>query len=141
MQNCLYYARLFQLFLTPWTLQSIEISKPKNTAVGSLSLLQGSNPGLTHCKQILYQLNHKGSLRMLKWIAYPFASRFPTEESKWGLLHCRWILYQLSYQGSPIQSNNSLSDSYGIFIIINYYTFFTVNIQKLIAQINHRSWV
>ena len=41
--------------------------KPKNTGVGSLSLLQwifstqGSNPGLLHCSQILYQLSYKGS--------------------------------------------------------------------------------
>ena len=39
--------------------------KPKNTGGGSLSLLQrifptqGSNPGLPHCRQILYQLSHK----------------------------------------------------------------------------------
>ena len=37
--------------------------KPKNTGVGSLSLLQGIfptqglNPGLLHCRQILYQLS------------------------------------------------------------------------------------
>ena len=42
--------------------------KPKNTGVGSLSLLQGIfptqelNPGLLHCRRILYQLSHKGSL-------------------------------------------------------------------------------
>ena len=36
--------------------------------IGSLSLFQeifptqGSNPGLPHCRQILYQLSHKGSL-------------------------------------------------------------------------------
>ena len=41
--------------------------RPKNTGVGSLSLLQGifptqgSNPGLPYCRQILYQLSHKGS--------------------------------------------------------------------------------
>ena len=41
--------------------------KPKNTGVGSLSLLQGIfptqglNPGLPQCSQILYQLSHKGS--------------------------------------------------------------------------------
>ena len=41
----------------------------QNTGVGSLSLLQGifptqgSNPGLPHCGQILYQLSHKGSLK------------------------------------------------------------------------------
>ena len=38
--------------------------KPKNTRVGSLSLLQGifltheSNQGLLHCRQILYQLSY-----------------------------------------------------------------------------------
>ena len=42
--------------------------KPKNTGVGSLSLLQGnfptqkSNWGLLHCRWILYQLSHLGSL-------------------------------------------------------------------------------
>ena len=41
--------------------------KPKNTGVGSLSLLQeifptqGLNPGLLHCRQILYQLSYQGS--------------------------------------------------------------------------------
>ena len=43
----------------------------QNTGVGSLSFLQGafptqgSNPGLPHCRQILYQLSHKGSPRIL----------------------------------------------------------------------------
>jgi len=52
----------------------------KNTGVGSLSLFQGifptqgSNPGLLHCGRILYQLSHKGSSRILEWIAYPFSS-------------------------------------------------------------------
>ena len=42
--------------------------KPKNTGVGSLSLLQGSfltqesNWGLLHLRQILYQLSYQGSL-------------------------------------------------------------------------------
>ena len=41
--------------------------KPKNLDVGSLSLLQGifltqgSNPGLPHCRHIIYQMSHKGS--------------------------------------------------------------------------------
>ena len=54
--------------------------KPKNTGVGSLSLLQrifltqGSNPGLPHCRWILYQLSHKRSPRILEWVAYPFSS-------------------------------------------------------------------
>ena len=41
--------------------------KPKNTGVGSLSHLQGifptqeSNPGLLHCRHILYQLSYRGN--------------------------------------------------------------------------------
>ena len=55
--------------------------KPKNIGVGTLSFIQGiiptlgSNPGLTHCRVNLYQLNHKGSPRILEWVAYPFSSR------------------------------------------------------------------
>ena len=42
-------------------------AKPKNTGVGSLSLLQRifptqeSNQGLLHCRQILYQLSYEGN--------------------------------------------------------------------------------
>ena len=35
---------------------------------------QGSNPGLPYCRQILYQLSHKGSPRKLVWVPYPFSS-------------------------------------------------------------------
>ena len=47
-------------FLCPWDFPG------KNTGVGSCSLLQGifptqgSNRGLLHCRQILYQLSHQG---------------------------------------------------------------------------------
>ena len=57
-----------QFFVTPRTIQSIPWNSPgQNTGVGSLSLLQGIfptqglNPGLLHCRRILYQLNHEGS--------------------------------------------------------------------------------
>ena len=44
--------------------------------VWSLSIInQGLNPGLLHCRYILYQLSHKGSPRILEWVAYPFSSR------------------------------------------------------------------
>ena len=55
-----------QLFVTPRTIQSMEFSRPES-GVGSFSFLQqifptqGSNPCLPHCRQILYQLSHKGS--------------------------------------------------------------------------------
>ena len=86
---------------SPWN------SPGQNTGVGSFSLLhgifpiQGSNPGLPCCRQILYQLSHREiskstevcSLSLHQWL-------FRTQETKWGLFHCRWILYQLSYQRS-----------------------------------------
>ena len=46
-------------------------SPDKNTGVGCHALLQGifptqgSNPGLLHCRQILYHLSHQGSPRIL----------------------------------------------------------------------------
>ena len=64
--------------LRPHGLYSPWNSPAQNTGVGGLSLLQrifsnqGSNPGLPQRRQILYQLSHKGSPRILQWIAYPF---------------------------------------------------------------------
>ena len=55
--------------LCPWNFSG------QNTGVGSHSLLQrifpsqGSNPGLPHCRQILYSLSHQGSPRILDWVA------------------------------------------------------------------------
>ena len=61
---------------TPWNCQG------HNTGVGGLSLLQGifpiqgSNPGLPHCRWILYQLSHKGRTGIPEWVDYPFSSGF-----------------------------------------------------------------
>ena len=65
---------------------------------------RGSNLGLPHCRQILYQLSHKGNPRILEWVACPFSSRSSNQELNLGLLHCRQILYQLSYQGSSLRN-------------------------------------
>ena len=46
---------------------------------------QGSNPGLPHCRQILYQLSHKGSPRIWDWVAYPFSNRFSWPRNWTGL--------------------------------------------------------
>ena len=57
----------------PWN------SPGQNTGVGSCSPFQGIfptqawNPGLLHCRRILYQLSHKGSKTTLEWVAYPFS--------------------------------------------------------------------
>ena len=76
--------------------------------MGSLSLLQGDlpNPGIEPrspaLQAVVYQLSHKGSPRILEWVACPFsrASSGPRNQTG-GLLHCRRTLYQLSHRGSP----------------------------------------
>ena len=56
-------------------------SPGKNTGVGCHALLQrivptqGLNPGLPHCRQILYHLSYQGSPRILEWVAYSFSRR------------------------------------------------------------------
>ena len=93
---------------SPWN------SPGQNTGVGCHSLLQrifptqGSNPGLPHCRGILYQLSHKGSPRILEWVAHPFSRWIIlTQQSNQGLLHCRRILYQQNCQGSPLALRSS----------------------------------
>ena len=61
---------------SPWN------SLGQNTGVGSLSLLQGIlptqglNPGLLHCRQILYKLSYQGSPRKpLPHAIYKYARR------------------------------------------------------------------
>ena len=59
--------------LQPHALYSPWNSPGQNTGVGSCSLLQGIfptqglNPGLPHCRWILYQLSHQRSPRTLEW--------------------------------------------------------------------------
>ena len=72
---------------SPWN------SPGQNTGVGSLSFrqgispTQGLNPGLPHCRQILYQLSHKGSPRVLEWVAFPF-SRGSPQPRDWTRVSC-----------------------------------------------------
>ena len=62
--------------------------KPKNTGVGSLSLLQGifpiqeSNWGLLHCRQILYQLSYQGSPQncYINWVYSCTLALFPSSD-------------------------------------------------------------
>ena len=64
--------------LGPHGLYSPLNSPGQNTRVGSLSLLQGlfqtqgSNPGLLHCRLILYQLRDKGGYQYIscrgRWV-------------------------------------------------------------------------
>ena len=74
--------------------------------MGSCSLLQGIfptqglNPGLLHCRRILYQLEPPGKPKNIGVGSLSVLQRiFLTQ----GLLHCRRILYQQSYQGTNLE--------------------------------------
>ena len=85
------------LTLQPHGPHSPRNSPGQNTGVGICSLLQeifptqGLNPGLPHCGWILYQLSHKGSPRILEWVAYPFSSgsSWPKESN--------WVLHDYNF--------------------------------------------
>ena len=96
------------LFATPWTIQSMEFSRPEYWS-GQPFPSPGDlpNPGI-ELRSLALQVDSfpaepqgkprntgVGSLSLLQGI-------FPTQESNQDLLHCRQILYQLSYQGSPL---------------------------------------
>ena len=113
--------------LRPHGLYSPWNSPGQNTGVHSLSLLQGIfpiqglNPGLPHCRWILYQLSHKRSSWILEWVAYPFSSRssWPRNQTRvscisgrcftsWArreALHYKWAVLKASlYQNIGAQA-------------------------------------
>ena len=97
-------------------------SPPKNTGVGCHALLQGifstqgSDPGLSHCKQILYQLSHQGSPRILEWVACPFSrgSSRPRDQTQVSHIASRFFTSwatseaQEHWSGKPIPSPQDL---------------------------------
>ena len=96
--------KLLVMSLQPNGLYSQQNSPGQNTRMGSLSLIQGifptqgSNPGLLHCSSILYQLSHKGSPRILEWVAYPFSSRssWPGNQSRTFSIAGRFFFFFLT---------------------------------------------
>ena len=97
-----------QLFVTPWTRQSMEFSRPEywsekpfpspgdlpnpgiepRSPALQVDSLPAEPPGKTKNTGV-------GSLSLLQWI-------FLTQLSNQGLLHCRQLLYQPRYQGRLI---------------------------------------
>ena len=86
---------------TSWTIYSPWNFPGQNIGVGSLSLLQGIfptqglNPGLLHCRWILYQLSYQGSPEItlisfnlrnsweihLIWLQFHILEFFPTKKA------------------------------------------------------------
>ena len=100
--------------LRPHGLYSPWNSPGQDTGVGSLFLLkgifptQGLNPGLPHCRMILYQLSHKGSPRTMEWVAYPFSSG-SSGSRNWSRVSCtaggfftNWAIREALKWGKPV---------------------------------------
>ena len=111
--------------LQPHGLYSLWNSPGQNTGVGSCSLLQGIfptqglNPGLLHCRQILYQLSHQRNPRILEWIAYPFSrgSSQPRNQTRVSCITGRFFTSWATRE----QCVGSLRPLKGFQIILNYY--------------------
>ena len=76
--------------LRPHGLYSPWNSPGQNTGVGSFLFqgifpTQGLNPGLPHCRWILYQLSHRGRPQVLEWVAYLFSSGSSQPRSQTGV--------------------------------------------------------
>ena len=106
----------FPFFLWTFNLQSVWLCNlivawnflGQNTGVDNFSLFQGifptqgSNPGLPHYRQFLYQDEPPGKPKNTGVGRLSLLQRiFLAQESNQALLTCRQILYQLSNQGSP----------------------------------------
>ena len=60
--------------LCPWNSLGENTEEGCHFLLQGIFLTQGLNPGLPYCRQILYQLSHQGSPRILEWVAYAFSS-------------------------------------------------------------------
>ena len=67
---------------------------------------QGSNPGLLHCRCILYHLSHQESPRILEWIAMA-SSRGSSQPRDWTCISTvgRRVLYYWHHLESPWASS------------------------------------
>ena len=107
---------------SPWN------SPGQNTGVGNLLQgifpTQGSNPDLLHCRWIPYQLSHKGSPRILMWVAYPFSSRSSQPRNRTGVFYFTGGFFtNRTIRESPCSSrhlfNCSLRLSFQMFFSLN----------------------
>ena len=110
-----------RLFATPWLPGSFPWNSPgKSSGVSYHSLLQGIfptqrlNPGLPHCRQILYQLSHQG----IPYVLFASLSMFcqlhvlSVQMITWSL--CSWIHRRKDFHSLFPKRQNDLVESRGL---------------------------
>ena len=102
---------------------------------------QGSNPGLLLCRWILYQLSHKGSPRILEWVAYPFSSEsfWPRNQSgffciaggfftNWTIREApKWVGSWTKWLGSPHPRSSTLSLEKDVYSFLLWWFLLSLN--------------
>ena len=98
--------------LCPWGFsRQVPWSGPHAFLQGIFSNL-GLNPGLPHCRWILYHLSHRGNPRILEWIDYLF-SRGTSQPRNWTGVSCNAGIFFTSW---AIQEALNNSTSLNFFI-------------------------
>ena len=67
---------LFQLTSPRQPLPLVNTRVGCHSLIQGIFLIQGLNPSLLHCRQILYHLSHQGSPLISEWVSFFF---FPTK--------------------------------------------------------------
>ena len=102
-------------FATPWTLAHQDLcplDSPCNTRVACHAFCQGFfptqglNPGLQHCKRILYHLSHQGSPEY--WSGYPILGDLPDPGIQLGPPALQVDSSPAELFGKPLRSSNHL---------------------------------
>ena len=122
--------------LRPHGLYSPWNSTGQNTGVDSLSFLQGifptqgSNPDLLYHRWILNQLSHKGSPRILEWVAYPF-SKGSSQPRNWTRVSCIAGRVCINWAMREAYFRNNWWIMINLFCLLNHW----LNVHSFIAQV------
>ena len=123
------------LFSTPWTMQSMEFSRPqcwsgKPFPSSGIFPTQGSKTQVfPHCRQILYQLSHQGSPKLLEWEAYSSSSRSSWPRNRTGVscvaggFFTNWALYFSAQWLHPFTSCHTQIHKSSVWSSLIFYTF------------------
>ena len=88
---------------------------------------QGLKPGLPHCRQILYHLNHHGSPRILEWVAYPFSRgsswirNQPGVSCTAGRFFTSWTTREALYMATINPQIDSVASSFLVGVPFNFF--------------------
>ena len=127
-----------------YTVHGILQARILNSSRGS-SQTQALNPGFPHCKQILYQLSHKGSPRILEWVVYPFSSGSSQSRNQTGVsctagrFFTNWAIRDALVWSSLIAIRFQKSNSSYLFSHVSFLSCYAVSVVHILLKNTH--WI